>query len=132
LANLVVKAVFIAYFGRPAAFAISAARWSGVDLAVEPIDLDYAPPLTVLVACHNEEAWSDRWSPPEPARARPPHAQRAKIAALGLADAFDVIVISDEIGRQFRKPHPVPVVTQCDRHHPLAGHPLGSLERIEY
>jgi hypothetical protein len=31
LANLVVNAVFIAYFGRPAAFAISAARWSGVD-----------------------------------------------------------------------------------------------------
>lgn len=37
-----------------------------------------------------------------------PQIQRAKIAALGLADAFDVIVISDETGRPFRKPHPVP------------------------
>ena len=37
-----------------------------------------------------------------------PDIQRAKLAALGLADAFDVIVLSDEIGRQFRKPHPVP------------------------
>lgn len=34
--------------------------------------------------------------------------QRAKIAALGIAHHFDAIVISDEIGREFRKPHPAP------------------------
>jgi len=37
-----------------------------------------------------------------------PSIQRAKIAALGLGQAFDTIVISDEIGRQFRKPHAAP------------------------
>ena len=56
VANLVVNVVFIIYFCRHAAFAIAAARWSYVDLTVDPVDLGYAPPLTVLVACHNEEA----------------------------------------------------------------------------
>jgi putative hydrolase of the HAD superfamily len=37
-----------------------------------------------------------------------PAGQRAKLAALGLTDAFDVIVLSDELGRRFRKPHPAP------------------------
>ena len=37
-----------------------------------------------------------------------PGGQRAKIAALGLDDAFDVVVFSDELGRSFRKPHPAP------------------------
>jgi putative hydrolase of the HAD superfamily len=37
-----------------------------------------------------------------------PAGQRAKLAALGLEDAFDVMVFSDELGRGFRKPHPVP------------------------
>lgn len=37
-----------------------------------------------------------------------PVVQRAKVAALGLADAFDVIVYSDELGRDRRKPHPAP------------------------
>lgn len=37
-----------------------------------------------------------------------PGGQRAKLAALGLTDAFDVIVLSDELGRSFRKPHPAP------------------------
>jgi putative hydrolase of the HAD superfamily len=37
-----------------------------------------------------------------------PRVQRAKLAALGLGDAFDVMVLSDELGRQFRKPHPAP------------------------
>jgi putative hydrolase of the HAD superfamily len=48
-----------------------------------------------------------------------PEIQRAKLAALRLTDAFDVIVFSDEIGRQFRKPHPVPFL--------LALHALGVL-----
>jgi hypothetical protein len=63
VASLVVNSVFIAYFCRPASCAISAARWSRVDLVVDPVDLvvdpvdlDDAPPLTVLVACRNEEA----------------------------------------------------------------------------
>jgi putative hydrolase of the HAD superfamily len=37
-----------------------------------------------------------------------PAGQRAKLAALGLDDAFDVVVFSDELGRSFRKPHPAP------------------------
>jgi putative hydrolase of the HAD superfamily len=34
--------------------------------------------------------------------------QRRKLAALGLADAFDVVVLSDLAGRERRKPHPAP------------------------
>jgi putative hydrolase of the HAD superfamily len=34
--------------------------------------------------------------------------QQRKLAALGLADAFDFIVFSDRWGREFRKPHPRP------------------------
>jgi putative hydrolase of the HAD superfamily len=37
-----------------------------------------------------------------------PDIQRAKLTALGLDGAFDTVVVSDEIGRQFRKPHAVP------------------------
>ena len=37
-----------------------------------------------------------------------PDIQRAKLRALRLEDAFDAIVISDEMGRGFRKPHPAP------------------------
>ncbi len=37
--------------------------------------------------------------------------QRAKLAALGLADAFDAVVLSDAWGRAFRKPHPLPFRT---------------------
>jgi putative hydrolase of the HAD superfamily len=37
-----------------------------------------------------------------------PAGQRAKLAALGFDDAFDVVVFSDELGRSFRKPHPAP------------------------
>jgi len=34
--------------------------------------------------------------------------QRAKVRALGLEDAFDAIVYSDDLGRALRKPHPAP------------------------
>ena len=34
--------------------------------------------------------------------------QRAKLRALALEDAFDVVVFSDELGRERRKPHPAP------------------------
>jgi putative hydrolase of the HAD superfamily len=37
-----------------------------------------------------------------------PGIQRAKLRALALDDAFDALVISDEIGRDVRKPHPLP------------------------
>jgi putative hydrolase of the HAD superfamily len=37
-----------------------------------------------------------------------PRVQRGKLDALGLGDAFDVVVFSDELGREFRKPHPMP------------------------
>jgi putative hydrolase of the HAD superfamily len=40
-----------------------------------------------------------------------PAIQRAKLAALGLADAFDVVVLSDELGREHRKPDPLPFRT---------------------
>lgn len=34
--------------------------------------------------------------------------QRAKLRLLALDDAFDVVVLSDELGRERRKPHPAP------------------------
>jgi putative hydrolase of the HAD superfamily len=34
--------------------------------------------------------------------------QQRKLVALGLADAFDLVVFSDRWGREFRKPHPRP------------------------
>jgi putative hydrolase of the HAD superfamily len=37
-----------------------------------------------------------------------PMIQAGKLLALGLADAFDVVVLSDELGRERRKPHPAP------------------------
>lgn len=37
--------------------------------------------------------------------------QRSKIDALGLADLFDVVVLSDEFGRQRRKPDPAPFLS---------------------
>jgi len=37
-----------------------------------------------------------------------PAVQRAKLAALGLGNAFDVVVVSNELGRERRKPHPAP------------------------
>jgi putative hydrolase of the HAD superfamily len=43
-----------------------------------------------------------------------PHIQRAKLRALGLTDSFDAVVFSDELGRQFRKPHPAPFLRALD------------------
>jgi len=34
--------------------------------------------------------------------------QQRKLAALGLTEAFDLVVFSDQWGREFRKPHPHP------------------------
>ena len=37
-----------------------------------------------------------------------PEIQRAKLRAVGLERAFDAVVVSDELGREHRKPHPAP------------------------
>jgi HAD superfamily hydrolase (TIGR01549 family) len=37
-----------------------------------------------------------------------PRIQHSKLLSLGLAEAFDVVVMSDAMGRQYRKPHPAP------------------------
>lgn len=37
-----------------------------------------------------------------------PDTQRAKLRAIGLEEAFDAVVLSDELGREFRKPRPEP------------------------
>jgi FMN phosphatase YigB (HAD superfamily) len=42
------------------------------------------------------------------------HIQRSKLRALGLADSFDAVVFSDELGRQYRKPHPAPFLRALD------------------
>jgi putative hydrolase of the HAD superfamily len=39
-----------------------------------------------------------------------PGAQKAKLSALVLSDAFDVVVLSDELGRSHRKPDPAPLL----------------------
>jgi putative hydrolase of the HAD superfamily len=44
-----------------------------------------------------------------------PAIQRSKLDALGLADAFDVIVWSDDHGRRHRKPDPRPFATAVER-----------------
>ena len=44
-----------------------------------------------------------------------PGIQRAKLAGLGIADAFDAIVLSDELGRDHRKPHPSPFLLALSR-----------------
>lgn len=41
--------------------------------------------------------------------------QRGKITSLGLEDAFSVVVLSDELGRHRRKPHPAPFVRAFTR-----------------
>ena len=53
-----------------------------------------------------------------------PRIQRPKLAALDLSDAFDVVVLSDELGRQYRKPHPAPFLAA------LAGLGVGPAEAL--
>ena len=43
-----------------------------------------------------------------------PDIQRAKLAAAGLDGAFDAVVLSDELGREYRKPHPLPFTTMLE------------------
>ncbi|GGK03173.1 hypothetical protein GCM10010123_36390 [Pilimelia anulata] len=52
----VLNVVFLAFFFRHLAFAISAARWAEADLEAASIGLEgFTPPVAVLVACKNEE-----------------------------------------------------------------------------
>jgi len=44
-----------------------------------------------------------------------PMIQRGKLAALGLNELFDVVVLSDELGRVHRKPDPLPFQVALDR-----------------
>ncbi|OGP59717.1 MAG: hypothetical protein A2V67_02915 [Deltaproteobacteria bacterium RBG_13_61_14] len=41
--------------------------------------------------------------------------QRRKIQALGIQDFFNALVIADELGRQYWKPHPLPFLTCCQQ-----------------
>lgn len=41
--------------------------------------------------------------------------QESKLAALGFGDAFDVVVLSDALGREFRKPCPLPFRLALER-----------------
>jgi putative hydrolase of the HAD superfamily len=43
-----------------------------------------------------------------------PIVQRGKVEALGLDGVFDVVVLSDELGRARRKPHPAPFLRALD------------------
>jgi len=43
-----------------------------------------------------------------------PTIQRAKLGALGLERGFDAVVVSDELGRDRRKPHPAPFLRALD------------------
>jgi 1,2-diacylglycerol 3-beta-glucosyltransferase len=48
--------LFLAFFFRHLAFAVSAARWAEADLEAASVGVEaYAPPVAVLVACKNEE-----------------------------------------------------------------------------
>ena len=51
--------VFLAYFFRHLAFAASALQTAPGDLRAPIVDSGYRPPVTVMVACHNEEAVAD-------------------------------------------------------------------------
>lgn len=49
-----ITTVFFAYLLRHVLFAISSSQWIRSDLSA-PVDLTYTPPVTVMVACKNEE-----------------------------------------------------------------------------
>ena len=51
-----INLVFVIFFVRHCAFAISASRWAGRDVEdAGRIGLTYQPRVSILVACHNEE-----------------------------------------------------------------------------
>jgi 1,2-diacylglycerol 3-beta-glucosyltransferase len=54
IAAFSIEALFVAYFVRHLSFAIAALRAAPADLGVAEVGSDYLPPVSVLVACHNE------------------------------------------------------------------------------
>ncbi len=56
LCGLVLQAVFLTFFVRHVWFAASALHSAGADIAAPVIPSDFAPRLTVMVACKNEQA----------------------------------------------------------------------------
>lgn len=60
-----------------------------------------------------------------------PRIQRAKLAGLGLADAFAATVFSDELGRDRRKPHPSPFLLALSRLGVLSQHAVFVGDRPE-
>ncbi len=44
----------------------------------------------------------------------PARVQRRKLLALGIAPLFDVVTVTDELGREFWKPHPRPFLATLD------------------
>lgn len=53
------EAMFIVFFVRHLGFAVSAMNTAAVDAAMEPVETGFAPSVTVLVACKNEEVVVD-------------------------------------------------------------------------
>jgi 1,2-diacylglycerol 3-beta-glucosyltransferase len=54
-----VQLVFIAFFARHLAFAASALQSSQADLTAPDVTVDHPPPVSVLVACHDERSVVD-------------------------------------------------------------------------
>ncbi len=52
--SLALEAMFIVFFLRHLAFAVSAMNSAATDAAIEPVETGYEPRVTVLVACKNE------------------------------------------------------------------------------
>ena len=59
-AGIALEALFCAYFLRHLSFAATALRAAPEDVVVPPVDTGFRPSVSVLVACHNEEAVAGR------------------------------------------------------------------------
>jgi len=80
--GIAIQLVFIVYFVRHFAFAISAMRSAPVDLTAPLVDTGFRPPVSVLVACKDEEPAVE--------------ALIASLASLDYPDELlDVIVVND-------------------------------------
>ncbi|MGH9303434.1 MAG: glycosyltransferase [Acidimicrobiales bacterium] len=60
VAAILVEAIFVAYFLRHLAFALSAFRTAQADLSAPLVEMGYQPALSVMVACKNEAAVAHR------------------------------------------------------------------------
>ena len=59
-AGIALEVLFCAYFVRHLSFAATALRAAPDDVATPPVDTGFRPTVSVLVACHNEEAVAER------------------------------------------------------------------------